>query len=222
MLSNELRNHTLRRYYLDNCLAQFNFYGKVLDIGGKKTNKKGLFKPPTNKVETWEYVNIDQSTNPDYLCPADAINVQDMTFDIVILTEVLEHLENPEQVLQEVQRVLKEQGKLIISMPFLYPIHGDPDDFQRWTPSKIRQVLRQNNFLIDSLEPMGGLFSVYYDLLRIATGIASKNRKAIKNRILMKFIYPFLAQLSKILDRHFDYKMFWITTGYFVVAIKRK
>jgi len=220
MLSKELRNLTLRRYYLDNRLAKCNYYGQVLDIGGKKINKRGLFHPPTNNVESWQYVNIDMSTNPDYLCPADAIDVQDMSFDIVILTEVLEHLENPEKVLQEAYRILKKHGKIIISMPFLYPIHGDPDDFQRWTPSKIKQVLRQNNFLIDSLEPMGGLFSVYYDLLRTATGMASKNRKAIKNRILMKFIFPFLAQLAKKLDRHFEYKMFWITTGYFVVGIK--
>ena len=220
MLSKNLRNLTLRRYYLDNCLNKCVFYGKVLDIGGKKTNKRGLFQPPVNKVECWQYVNIDKSTNPDYLCPADAINVQDSSFDIVILTEVLEHLEQPEKVIQETYRILKNGGKLIISMPFLYPIHGDPDDFQRWTTTKIKQVLKQNNFHINSLEPMGGLFSVYYDLLRTATGMASKNRKALKNRILIKLVFPFLAQLSKLFDKYYDYKMFWITTGYFVVGKK--
>jgi len=148
MLSNELRIHTLRRYYLDNCLTKCNFYGKILDIGGKKTNKKGLFQPPTKKVESWEYVNIDKSTNPDYLCPADANNVQDMSFDIVILTEVLEHLETPEKVLQEIHRVLKQQGKMILSMLFYTRYTGIQMTSKDGHQAKSNKFLDKISFLL--------------------------------------------------------------------------
>jgi len=46
-------------------------------------------------------LNIDKSINPDYLCSADDIPVEDESFDIVLLAEVLEHIENPIEVLKE-------------------------------------------------------------------------------------------------------------------------
>jgi len=88
---NQKREHkisTFRRHYLDIMLSQFLFYGKVLDIGGKKINKRGFFRPLEN-IESWEYVNIDKTTNPDYLCSVDSICVENNSFDNIVLTEVL-------------------------------------------------------------------------------------------------------------------------------------
>ena len=127
---------TFRRYYLDKVLSDIKFYGKVLDVGGKKENKRGTFRPPLDKIESWEYLNIDESTNPDYLCSADNIPVDDNTFDIVMLAEVIEHLENPIAVLNECYRVLKKDGKIVVTIPFLNALHADPYDFQRWTDVK--------------------------------------------------------------------------------------
>lgn len=89
-----------------------------------------------DKIESWEYLNIDESTNPDYLCSADNIPVDDNTFDIVMLAEVIEHLENPIAVLNECYRVLKKDGKIVVTIPFLNALHADPYDFQRWTDVK--------------------------------------------------------------------------------------
>ncbi len=52
---------TFTRHYLDQFLMETNFFGKVLDIGGKKENKRGKFVPPIEKVESWEYLNTDPS-----------------------------------------------------------------------------------------------------------------------------------------------------------------
>lgn len=101
---------TFRRYWLDKLFAKTKFHGKVLDIGGKKGNKRGHFRPPLDKVESWEYLNIDSATNPDYLCSSDSIPVNNEMFDTVLLIEVLEHLKNPEVTLAEVSRVLKKRG----------------------------------------------------------------------------------------------------------------
>ena len=55
---------TFRRMYLDEWLERSKplMHGKVLDIGGKKDNKRGNFRPPIEKVSSWEYVNIDKIT----------------------------------------------------------------------------------------------------------------------------------------------------------------
>jgi len=211
---------TFRRYYLDLMLSQVQFFGKVLDIGGKKNNKRGFFRPPLDIVKSWEYVNIDKTTRPDYLCSADSICVEENSFDIILLTEVLEHILNPTSVIQEAKRILKPKGLLIITMPFLYPIHADPDDFQRWTPNKIKLELTIKNFEIVHLEPMGSLFAVMYDLLHVSLGMASKNKKALKNRIITKLILPVIAKFCLYLDKYYYYKSNWITTGYFIIGRK--
>ena len=129
---------TFRRHYLDKLLFGVKWHGKVLDIGGKKKNKRGQFRPPLDQVESWEYVNIDPSTDPDYLCSADDIPVPNGSYDMVLMTEVLEHLEKPVEVLKEAYRILKPGGEIIITMPFLWAVHADPEDFQRWTGQRIR------------------------------------------------------------------------------------
>ena len=209
---------TFRRYYLDNLLIDTNFYGKVLDVGGKKDNKRGRFRPPLDKVESWEYLNIDESTNPDYYCSADNIPVEDESFDIVMLAEVLEHLENPMDVLKECKRVLKKDGKLIITMPFLYPKHADPYDFQRWTDYKLDNELHKIGFSSVDITPMGSVFAVIYDLLYVSLGMASKNRDAFKNKVIRKFVMPVLAKVFMWLDKKYEYKSKTITTGYSIVV----
>jgi SAM-dependent methyltransferase len=212
---------TFRRYYIDKCLNSNHFAGRVLDIGGKKKNKRGNFSISRfPHVESWEYVNIDSSTNPDYLCSADSIPVPDNNFDFVILTDVLEHLENCESVLKECHRVLKPKGSIIITMPFLYPIHGDPEDYQRWTPSRFEVELEKVQLSMEIIAPMGGLFAVLFDLIYVSLGMASKNRLALKNRIANKLIMPVLFKVFLKLDRIFEYKSNRITSGWYVKAEK--
>jgi len=211
---------TFRRYYLDEVLTKTHFHGKVLDVGGKKENKRGIFRPPLDNVDAWEYLNIDGSTNPDYHCDASDIPVADSSFDTLLLTEVLEHLKEPEDVLRECYRVLKKGGNLIITMPFLYPVHADPYDFQRWTDVGIGRNLEKIGFKDIKIEPMGGLFAVLYDLLYASLGSASKNSRAIKNRVANRFLMPFLAKMFLLLDQKYIYKSRTITTGYYVNAFK--
>lgn len=158
---------TFRRYYLDKLLCETNFSGRVLDVGGKKYNKRGLFEPPLGKVKSWKYLNIDAATKPDYLNQADNIPVENDYFDMVLMTEVLEHALYPNKILNELFRVLKNNGVLIATMPFLYPIHADPDDFQRWTPDKIKKEFINAGFHIEKVEPMGGIIAVILDIVQV-------------------------------------------------------
>lgn len=211
---------TFRRFHLDNVLSTVGFKGHVLDVGGKRNNKRGGFRPPLNKVSSWKYLNVDTSTNPDYCCSAEEINIDDEVFDFVLMAEVLEHLENPSQVLAEACRVLKPSGQIIATMPFLYPIHADPYDYQRWTPERIKLEFEKVGFTILKIEPMGGFFAVIYDLLFVSLTMASKNRNSFKNKVIRKSFMPVLAKVFFWLDSRYIYKSSRITTGYFIEAKK--
>ena len=64
--------------------------GRVLDIGGRKIGKRGIFSPPLDRVDLWEYLNTDPLTKPDYCCNAEKIPLPDFSVDTVIMTELLE------------------------------------------------------------------------------------------------------------------------------------
>ncbi len=205
----------IRRYYLDDALYQTIFYGKVLDVGGQKVKNRGSFNVPIEKVDSWECLNIDASTKPDYLCSADNIPVEDNCFDMILMTEVLEHLENPESVLRELYRVLKNDGILISSMPFLSAVHMFSHDFQRWTGKKIEMEFERAGFNTEKIDAMGGIVAVIIDLIHNYTDKNPTfiNKKLIRN--ILRFTFPvflFLDKKTKSKDR--------ITTGYFIRARK--
>lgn len=209
---------TLRRYYLDLKLSQIVFGGKVLDVGGHR-NRRGSFRIPYDEVESWELVNIDPSTEPDYCCSAEDIPVNSLSYDQVILTEVLEHLEKPESVLDECYRVLKSSGSLFISMPFLFPVHADPHDYQRWTSDKFYLTLNKIGFKKITIEPMGNIIAVIHDLLYVSLVSTSSNSRTFANKVLAKLLLTplcWIGQRNRIADKQKQR----ITTGWFVTAVK--
>jgi SAM-dependent methyltransferase len=100
-----------RRRYLDAFLWSTRFEGAVLDIGGRKGVTRGKFRPPQDQVTRWDYVNIVPEANPDYLASAEMLPIADASYDCALMSEVLEHLEEPEKALKEAARVLKSGGQ---------------------------------------------------------------------------------------------------------------
>ncbi len=65
----------------------------------------------------------------------------------------LEHIENYASALEEIWRVLKPGGKLLLNTPWLFPYHGAPDDYFRFSPSALRLLLKE--FEILEIEAVG-------------------------------------------------------------------
>ena len=205
---------SFRRYFLDFYLAQQNFSGDVIDVGGKKANTRGDFKPPLEDVKSWKFCNIDPSVEPDYLCSATNIPVADSSFDYGLICEVIEHLETPEVVLKESFRILKKGATLAGSIPFMYPKHADPFDYQRWTDNKLREELKKAGFTNIKVNFMGGTLAVVWDMIRIKfEGGGVINRLA---RLQLKLVSIFIINYYKKRPN----KKFNNTSGFFFTAIK--
>ena len=82
--------------------------------------------------------------------------------DCVLAAELMEHLAQPGRFLEEAQRVLKPRGTLIVTVPFLEPIHEAPRDFFRYTPFGLRVLLNENGFNIVESWRKGGFWSVVF------------------------------------------------------------
>ena len=136
----------------------------------------------------------------------------------MILAEVVEHLREPEAALAEAARLLKPEGKLIVTIPFMYQVHGDPCDFTRWTSQGLQSKVEETGLTVTQIKPMGGTWSVIYDTLRSQLYRSSKTEG-----IRFLFFHGMLSILKpifKILDRQCGASHHYITTGWALQARK--
>lgn len=155
-----------RRKAIDDLLIENRdiFQGVVLDIGGRD---RGIFLKPKNIVKKWIFADIEKKHNPDVVLDvANMKKIQSGAIDIILATELFEHVEKIDSGLKECYRVLQKNGKMIISVPFMFPVHADPFDFQRWTETKWRKVLKMIGFSVDFFCVTGLFFTVLGNMFK--------------------------------------------------------
>jgi len=193
------------------------YSGFVLDIGGRD---RGKFKSPEEQVDKWIRTDINKDTNPDIVLDvANMTLIDDNSVNIINAIELFEHVKNIENGLQECFRVLKQNGYFIITVPFMYPVHADPNDYQRWTKEKWKIELLKVGFEIETIEVMGGVFTIFADLLKNIT-------KVVPGKIRYIFL-PFYVLLSSMvfLDNVSFIKnkksLSGYVSGYFILCRKK-
>ena len=102
----------------------------------------------------------------------------------------------------------------------MYPVHSDPNDFQRWSPEKIKLEFEQAELVLDKIEAMGSIFAVMCDLIHVAVGSASRNPNAFMNRVVRKLVMSVAGKFFLWLDKVYTDKSSMITTGYYIRARK--
>jgi SAM-dependent methyltransferase len=134
--------------------------GLCLDVGcGDQPYKPLLLKSP---FQISQLLGLDrsgqrrQNTPPDLVWHNGVIPLPDSSIDSALCTEVLEHCPDPLSLLAEVHRVLKPGGSLLVTVPFLWPLHEVPHDWCRYTPFALRQLLETGGFRVEELRPLGG------------------------------------------------------------------
>jgi SAM-dependent methyltransferase len=106
-----------------------------------------------------KYVGIDLPENPRadiHILPAGQIQMPAQSVDVVLSTQVLEHVEDPALYLSEAHRILKEEGLLILSTHGYWMFHPDPTDFWRWTSAGLQKVIREKGFEIQYFQGIIG------------------------------------------------------------------
>lgn len=152
---------------------------RLVDAGGGSSSYRRYF----SKVE---YISMDFAkpghgydySNLNIIGDLTSIPLKDNSVDAILCTQVLEHVSEPKEVLAEFSRVLKPGGQLFLSAPQGWPLHGEPDDFYRYTSYGLRHLLKVNGFQVVFIKPIGGFFWFMASILVPAA------RRGVKNSIL--------------------------------------
>lgn len=221
--------YSLRRYYVD-CFYAHNIErlpagSLVLDVGGTKIRKRGQFDIEGFALRVI-YANFSTDKQPDVQADAGMLPFSDACFDAVICSELLEHVQAPVSVLAEIERVLKPSGQLLLSAPFLYPIHPDPHDYGRYTDSFWQRELEKLGFTVSLIQRQGFYWSVSADFFRAFvfvgirdTGIVSSLVKRLLSPVVE--VYKGIAlcwDATESVTSHPVLSNF--TTGFGIVATK--
>ncbi len=133
----------LTRHALDRFLQSRATDARTLDLGGGSGPYADYFPNRT-------CMDVRPTPDVDFLGDAHHLPVRDAAFDVVVCTEVLEHLKEPRAALDEMFRVLAPNGRLLLTTRFLFPIHESPHDFYRYTRYGLEHLLAR--FEIVTLE----------------------------------------------------------------------
>ena len=177
-----------------------HFDGHLLDFGCGSKPYEALFSGASN------YVGLDlevsgfsgEFKHADLFYDGTTLPFPNNTFDSAIAIEVLEHVPNVEQILLELNRVLKPNGKILITTPFMYPEHEEPYDFYRFTPSGLKNLMK-DDWNIIHIEKLNNSHDVIFQLL-------------LRNQVVsIKNVSAFVGKVRKILIISF-FNIFWLST----------
>ncbi len=138
--------------------------GKLLDLGCGKVPLYSAYKEYVTEnicvdwKNTHEYLDFEHDLTND-------LPFGDDEFDTVILSDVLEHIPQPEKLWKEMHRILSKDGKLIVNVPFYYWLHEKPHDYYRYTEFALKRFVDESEFTLVKLESIGGSPEVLADIL---------------------------------------------------------
>jgi SAM-dependent methyltransferase len=118
------------------------------------------------------YVGVDLAGNPKAdleLTPEGTIPVPSETADLVLSTQVLEHVDDPRAYLRECARVLRPGGKLLLSTHGIMYYHPDPEDYWRWTCAGLRRLIEEHGFGVVESQGLLGLVAASLQLIQDRT-----------------------------------------------------
>jgi len=171
------------------------FKGNVLNAGAGNRDLRPLIE---GKLYNQDIPTGFHNANIDIFSPLNKIPVENGFFDCIICNAVLEHVENPEAVMKEFQRVCKPGGYLYLSVPFMQPEHLDPTDFQRYTLDGLKRLVRQHGFEVLRGE---GVHSVHTTLGWICLEWL-QGANTFENFIFKCLLFPYLKRKIRRQRRH--------------------
>lgn len=140
--------------------------GRLLDLGCGKVPLHDAYREFITDSVCVDWANtVHKNDHLDFEADlTKELQFADGQFDTIVLSDVLEHIPEPEFLCREMARVLTPQGKLLMNVPFYYWLHEQPHDFYRYTEYALRRFMDRSGMEVVKLEVIGGAPEILTDL----------------------------------------------------------
>ena len=187
--------------------------GRLLDLGCGKVPLYASYAPFVGEVTCVDWASGDHI---DQCCDlAQPLPFDSASFDTIVLSDVLEHVSEPDLLWREMTRVLAPRGKVIMNVPFYYSVHAHPHDYYRYTNFALERFVRINRLELVHLEAFGGLLDIFADLVAKALSklrvVGAPLAMAVQWAAFGFARTRLGARVARVSSRHFP-------LGYFMIA----
>ena len=190
----------------------------VLDIGCGQQPYRPFFTGVAAR-----YVGLDAHPGPrvDVVGPAESLPFADGEFNVVVSTQMLEHVPEPAEVVREAWRVLRPGGVLLLSTHGTAAYHPGPTDFWRWTQEGLVKLLGDNGAWASvELEAAGGTMACFGYLVGFYLGGGLRTRALAPLRYaLIAATNALFAALDRVVPLHHP-RPYTLISNFLVVARK--
>ncbi|MDP3713012.1 MAG: class I SAM-dependent methyltransferase [Mycobacteriales bacterium] len=198
-----------------------SMHGTVLDVGcGTAPYRELVLVAPSGATR---HLGLDMTSDryPDQELTWDGrvMPLPDAAVQQILLTEVLEHCQDPASVLGECFRVLAPGGRLLLTVPFLWPLHEVPYDEYRYTPFALERLLGSAGFSQVEVRAMGGWDASLAQMLGLWVRRRPMNRW--KRAVLSRILVPVVRVLSAKDRRPELFREGTMVTGLSATAVKQ-
>jgi SAM-dependent methyltransferase len=198
------------------------YKGALYDLGAGESPFKEFFLQHADQYVAVDWAGSYHDTKADIAADLNKpLPIESEVADTVVSLSVMEHLCEPQSMLNEAFRILKAGGGMVLQVPWQWRIHEAPYDFFRYTPYGLKYLFEKAGFVEVVVEPQSGFFTMWilkinYFSLRFIRGPLPL-RLAIKGLLLPGwYLGQMMAPYLDKLDKNWAAE----TTGYFVTANK--
>lgn len=214
--------------------------GMLLDVGVSEGPYRELFGPAVDHYVGLEYPPAILDKQPEMweMLPrvkqlvqvfgdGAKLPVRTGSVDTVLSTEVLEHVPHPRVMVAEMARVLRPGGRMLVTVPFIQPLHELPSDYYRFTPSSLAKFAEEAGLRVESITPRGNFASANGAMLSqwLLRSVGASKRQTDGSVILSPWRSVLLLPITALIQVMFHLASFVtndqaVCQGYALVATK--
>ena len=128
----------------------------VLDVGGRDRPYAGLIRHELESRGFDVRHRVIDAAGGEITAQAEALPIRSRSVDLVLCTQVMEHVAQPQAAVAEMARVLKPGGRCLLTTHGTWFYHPDPEDYWRWTSAGLASLFRGGGFDEVTVHPIGG------------------------------------------------------------------
>lgn len=208
----------------DRLLVQYIplYKGTLYDLGAGESPYREFFLLHADKYVAVDWSESLHDTKADIVADLNGpLPIDSDVADTIVSLSVLEHLREPQLMLNEAFRLLRKGGAIVLQVPWQWRIHEAPHDFFRYTPYSLEFLFERAGFVDIQIQPQAGFFTTIVLKMNYFSHRFIHGPRLLRLLISAVFsVFWYIGQkIAPLLDK-LDRNWALETPGYFVTARK--